>query len=335
NEERGNYVQCKEVEVDGVYKINGWQFVSTLEHTENGNIVRCADLKFSGNIPEGYLNCGPKCEHCNRIRDRKDTYLVYNEENDEFKQVGKSCLQGYTDGIDASVCASIMSILDECKNEESSFGVGYYDPYFSGDEVRQAAFYVVERFGYKKVDSDESSYMTICDLLKVDSNHKGFDDKIYEKKVEEMTNFLTENTDDTEYFRNAMLAWKKQYVEYRDISLMASFVNYYFKKLTKKEEVEKCKADWVGNEGDKISVKFESFRCVTSYSTEIGWHNFVTTLVYEFIGEDNNIYIWKTQKWIGDEDMRRLTQKTISGTIKAHEWFGGKKQNILTRCKLL
>ena len=37
---KGLYIPCYIMEVSGDYKHEGWEFIGTLEHTPNGNIIR-------------------------------------------------------------------------------------------------------------------------------------------------------------------------------------------------------------------------------------------------------------------------------------------------------
>lgn len=66
-----------------------------------------------GRVPERYRTAAKDCEHCHINRDRHDTYLVYNEDEDEWKQVGKTCLQSYTSGLNAETCALFASVMAE------------------------------------------------------------------------------------------------------------------------------------------------------------------------------------------------------------------------------
>ena len=104
-------IKCLEVEIEGEYKINDWTFVGTIEHGSSGNIIRSFDTSLEGKIPSKYRTIGQECEHCHKIRDRKDTYLVYNDKTNEFKQVGKTCLMGYTNGLSAEFCARLVDVF--------------------------------------------------------------------------------------------------------------------------------------------------------------------------------------------------------------------------------
>lgn len=79
-----------EVEVDGTVKANGWRFVATLEHSEKyGNIIRSAVNEDELAVPEFYRTCKCTCDHCKTNRRRNETFVIYNEEDDDWKQVGR------------------------------------------------------------------------------------------------------------------------------------------------------------------------------------------------------------------------------------------------------
>ena len=50
------------VDVEGFAKINNWEFIATIDHTENGNIIRnIVEIE----IPDRYRTSDGYCEHCN------------------------------------------------------------------------------------------------------------------------------------------------------------------------------------------------------------------------------------------------------------------------------
>ncbi|CAM6053382.1 unnamed protein product [Sphagnum tenellum] len=75
-----------------VPKIEGWTFIARIDHAnETGNIIRVVpNTKVA--VPERYRTSAPNCDHCNKIRRRRDTFVLHCEATDEFKIVGSSCL---------------------------------------------------------------------------------------------------------------------------------------------------------------------------------------------------------------------------------------------------
>ena len=157
------------VEVSGTAKVNDWEFVAELEHTENGNIIRGTGIY---EIPERYYTGKPVCEHCKSNRFRKNTYIVRNSTTGEFKQVGKSCLMDFTNGLSAEAVASYIAFFEEVIRGEQVLPGGSFERYVEITEFLQYVTETVNKFGYvKKADADygnEStcsraiSYMMVC-----------------------------------------------------------------------------------------------------------------------------------------------------------------------------
>lgn len=94
-------------------------------------------------------------------------------------------------------------------------------------------------------------------------------------------------------------------------------------------KAETSTADYVGNEGDKITVNLTFVQYFT-YTTCYSYHGELN-FIYKFKDENGNIFVWKTGKGIDFEEGKVYT---ISGTIKAHNEYKGEKQNVLSRCKV-
>ena len=361
-------VTCREVYVDGVYIVNGWEFVGTIEFTEIGNIIRLADSSFEGKIPVKYLHTPKICEHCGKIRNRKDTYLIYNVDSGEFKQVGSTCLLDYTKGLDADECASIMSCLTKVSNlcddyscdEESFFGNGFDSTSFGfdRDHVLPMVYAYVSKYGYERMFKGYGTAQDVKICVLRNWHYLGEEmSKYYEDRYnslvmpseEEMSaidNFAKEHlNDDFGYMRNASISWLKRSIEYRDFGLVASFVATYRKEM-KKQELQNAKIadsnnECVGNVGDRITIKVASLRCLWSNSIEVAWHTYANTFFYEIKDEEGHTFTWKSSTCLNtyfDKDscewIEQVQPKEIIATIKEHTTFRGLKQTVLTRGKV-
>jgi hypothetical protein len=82
-------VRYIDLEVEGVIPSeNGWSFIATVVHTDDGNIVRCVP---GYEVPAEYRDRPTWCDHCKTNRVRRDTYIVRHEDG-RIMQVGSSCL---------------------------------------------------------------------------------------------------------------------------------------------------------------------------------------------------------------------------------------------------
>jgi hypothetical protein len=102
------FVRRFRVEVTGTEpKYAGWQFIGTLEHTDEGNVLRMVPGKTA---PEQYRDCAPFCEHCKLKRTRKDTFLVHHVEKGTTTQVGSNCLVDFLGHENPQALAQLASI---------------------------------------------------------------------------------------------------------------------------------------------------------------------------------------------------------------------------------
>ena len=341
-------VECVEVFVEGTYAINGWQFVGTIEFTENGNIIRLADSSFEGKVPLKYLHTQKICEHCGKIRNRKDTYLVCSTEG-EFKQVGSSCLLDYTKGLDADECASIMSCLDQVMsltnkdydfdefrgNGFSSTGLGIGNTQL----LKQFAIGLVKVHGYKRMENGVGTVSDLTNLM-----FKNIPDDIYEtlyanvkpaseEEVEKIDEYAKDYFDSTnEYMRNASLAWCKKSIEYRDFGLIASFANTYLKDMQKRHEMSTTRVnEHVGNVGDRITFKVASARVLFIKDNSYYSYYAGASKVWEIIDTEGHTF-----KWSASFSTEIKPNDTITATVKAHsEYKSSIKQTVITRGKVI
>lgn len=336
------------VEAEGEAKAEGWVFAGTIEHTQAGNILRSVSDEYK--IPERYRNAKPYCEHCNTKRYRKDTYVVFNEETGEFKQVGKSCLQEYTNGLSIEMAACILRWLKSVE-EHCYYGGSSYKPYWEVTEVSKYFVETMKKFGWASSSAGESSTKNLgMNLYDLEHGAKWLF-KEEKRKYEELVakvEFDANNTSDeyieaalewarswdgheyNDYRENLKVIANMKYCEWKHLGYLASLFMAYDKEMEReikkmKRENERAKSQYVGEIKDRISCNISSFRELTWWENEWGM-----TFLYEFVTDEGNILIWKTSKWLDPE--KDIT--SITGTIKAHNEFRGIKQTELTRCKV-
>ena len=148
---------CTQYEVSSSYSysVPGWEFIGTIAHLDNGNAIRQANTEVT--VPEEFFSVPCRCDHCQTIRRRNDTYLVMETATGAFKQVGKQCLKEYT-GLNPVNCVWAMTIEEELYKMEFDpaeaashnfgFSLGYtgMDP----EEIKAIAYKEVKDHGYEK-----------------------------------------------------------------------------------------------------------------------------------------------------------------------------------------
>lgn len=327
-----------DVEVSGRAIINNWVFVATLEHTDKGNIVRAYDGQ---EVPQWAYAIEAKCDHCKTKHNRKDTYIIRNTETGEFKQVGRSCLKDFTNGLSAEMVAAYLSYLDTI--EKSSVEFTHSKPYY---DVKEYLFYVAEtvkHFGYlSKANAGYNGTPTSCRAFRYmvcpnAQERKEMESIGFEACTEENENtvvtalqWLNAQDDDFGYIHNLKIACSREYCESRDFGIIASLLPAHFKAMEKESErlareaakANKPKTNWVGEVGERIEI-IADCKCVASWYSDFG-----PGYLYKFTSNDGNTFTWKTGKAVDDGKV------VLKGTIKAHTEFNGEKQTELTRCKI-
>lgn len=343
------------VEVEGTVKHDGWRFIAVVDHHESGNVIRAYDTTLS--VPNRYRHCGPECEHCNKIRSRKDTYIVYNEETQEFKQVGKSCLQEYTNGISAESVAAFIETFGKLE-AAGGYSGSSFERYFELDEIVRYAFECVKHFGYEKAydsfgDRNENSTRSrVSDYLAVNTGRCWLTAELQEaikKEMEEVhfdadseyavesarkaVEWIISQNDDNEYMQNLKVICSDRYIKGRDFGLVCSLpaaYNRHLKNVAYEEKkaaersAEKNSSKYQGEVGSRISINLKSIECISSWDNQFG-----TTWLYKMIDNEDNIYIWYASKSVDTDAV-----KSVTGTVKDHSEYDGVKQTVLTRCKV-
>lgn len=347
--------ECLILSVNFDIKINGWQFIASIDHLNTGNIVKSAVSDIT--LPEKYRTAKyTTCDHCHTSRYRKQTHIVYNENTNEFKQVGSSCLKVYT-GLDV---ANIVAFAD-LYNAISSYNGGEdmrdfldYSGFFNSDKylnVRDEiclAYDLVNIYGYEKKGGKTSTAGRVANMedyfngylakyqpkkyreLKETFETKGikfYSDESY-KKADEIIKYVLSQKVTNDYMNNMHVLLENKEVERKYRNFIVSAVAVYNKGLEREKEYQQQHANdmtskHVGNVGERLNILVKSCNTVTSWETEFG-----TTYIYKFIDVNDNIYTWKTTKVFRD-DITSLT-----GTVKTHNDYKGIKQTELTRCKV-
>ena len=340
------------VEAEGKAVVNGWKFIASVEHTEKGNIInRIGEIE----VPERYYSSKAICEHCNSKRYRKDTYIVMNEESGEFKQVGKSCLNDFTNGLSAEAVAQYISLFNELIQGEAPCG-GRGERYYKSETILRYAAETIKHFGYVRTqDSGISTasrsfdyycvkyggWMLLEDVRKKliqEMDSVGFNEDSADtvQTVADALSWVSQQEESNNYIHNLKTACGLEYVTGRNLGILISLFPTYNRELEYQAEKSERERQWaaeraseansqhIGNIGDRITVQVNSVVCLTSWETEWG-----ITRVYKIVDANGNVYTWKTSSFIEEDKVN-----TIKGTVKEHKEFRGINQTELTRCKV-
>lgn len=335
------------VECEGTAKVNGWRFIGTVDKTEQGNLIRstCEDVV----VPERYRTSELECEHCHSARHRKSTYIIYNDDTKEFKQVGSSCLCDFTGGLSAEGTAEYIALFDELIKGEAPCEGYTYEKWFDIKKVLSYAVEIVNLVGYTSTTGwGESTRSRVADNYRYDDQslwsksdkkdvedfrakyHPDFERPEVVAEVEAILNYFLDNTEESDYMKNLKILAFAPYIRAKDLGYVVSMVPTYNKHMdkvraAKKAEIEGQTSTHVATVGARVSFKIDSVTVVA------GWYNdFGYTTRYKIVDDKGNVYMWDTSSTIYTEDR----PDTLTGTVKKHDEFRGVKQTWLTRCKV-
>ena len=333
------------VEAEGIARVNGWQFVASVEHTEKGNILNKAT---EVEVPERYYTGAPYCEHCGN-RNLKYTFIIHNEETGEFKQVGRNCLCDFTHGMSAEGIAQYMSAFDELIVGEAPMPGCSIERYYGTEEYLRYAWETIRHFGYVKTANREDRPTRDRALAYYEVEHGGYRGMMaeagrkYSREMKavgfdakspeavDMTakalEWLDAQPEDNNYMHNLKVACALEYVTWKNLGILASLFPTFNRELEREAERRRReenakKSEWVGEVGKRIELKPVEVICVTGWETQWGY-----TCIYRITDEAGNVFTWKTAKDIAED------VKKIKGTVKAHNEYRGTKQTELTRCE--
>lgn len=329
---RGQKARFITVSAEGVARVNGWEFIGTIQHIKPINAVRAFNTEVD--IPERFYTADPVCEHCNSKRVRKDTYIVRNLASGEYKQVGKSCLLDFTGGLSAEAAAQYTSYFDQL--EQGKTPTAGFKVYQSTLDVLQYAVEAVQLYGYRKTDSfEQSTVATVREqLFKLTGYQLAVEFNVdragNKEKAQTVLAWVDTLNAPMGYLSNLKAVCSKENCEPRDFGLVVSAVAAYdrateAKRIKEAEKTAEAASEHIGTIGERIQLTVSDVRCITHWYTDFG-----TTYVYKITDDKGNVYTWKTGK-----ELFEVTIKTLKGTVKDHNLYNGTKQTELTRCTVV
>jgi len=297
-------------------KINDYSFIAALKHLSDGQV-----LCFGQNVPEEFKNSKSECDHCKVNRSRNKTYLLYNELENKYIQVGSSCIEDFFKGSSIKDIEKTFDIISEINSLKTNLEkININKSTYLVHQYLSVVSAIIRDYSWSPKNSDYPTYQRAFDEL--NSIEITAFEEIQARNAVDWVNNLSAKDLENNYFHNIKTIIDHGFVTIETAPLAASIINSFLKNKPKVENI----SQFVGNIGDKsifdlkFSKKFEFFS------------KFGTTYLYSFEDNHGNYFTWKTSKFINFEDNKKYV---IVGTIKNHILYKEKyKQTELTRCKV-
>jgi hypothetical protein len=265
-------------------------------------------------------------------------------ETGEWKEVGSTCVRDFI-GYDPSAFMFYASIdfPDLCGRCGDSFGRNLHS--FRLNDVLTVTNAVISKFGWRSKsaaynEGGESTADRVWDNLDPSPeflrNHSDElvtvtdDDKKIASDAYEY--FKTVDAGDNDYLMTCKKIAELGYVPYKHMGYACSMINGYNRYLEKESykknlTISTPVSGWVGEVKERITVKV---KCL--FSKEIETMYGLSTL-FIFVDEKGNIF--KTFYSGSNMNAEKDGVYDLTGTVKRHSEYKGKKETMLNRCKVV
>ncbi len=328
------YINAK-IDLDQKIKLNDWHFFGTIEHFTKRNIIHLSPTYFNAHIPAEFKTVNPECNHCQTIRNRKDTYLIVNN-NGQFKQVGKTCLTDFTGHKSAEAIVKFLhhvtDLTSKIADNDDYFGYGGSAYIEVANFLPHVAQSVID-CGWHSMTKvkNEGGISTRDDALNNYNDAKEPSQKALNLS-EKALNWILSQSDKvdnmTPYMYKLYSIAEFGAMEYRNLGIVASLIGTYMREIEHKKLTEKLQVSvYVGELKERLN--FNRLECISVKFWPCKYNG--TKYANMFRDDDGNIFLWDTPTYDFSEDVGNF----FSGkaTIKKHKEFNGIKQTWLARCK--
>jgi hypothetical protein len=324
-------------------KVQGWQFVASLEHTEEGNITH----NISGeDLPSKYRDCDAWCDHCQTRRNRKDTFVVRSET--EYKQVGTNCLADFL-GVDGTMYANMAEIYYTASelagaSEGESWGSGgaEYD-YLDAFLYHVAEVIGIEGWMSRKI-ARERELPSTSDIAYRHMHPGPYErksDRLYDKPSEKSVELAKESitwcenlsdveVENSEYLHNIRIIARRGIIGAKQYGYAASIVSAYQRTLVEQANRNRQAQQAAISEYVGVIGKRQNFTVMVEKVLQLDGA-YGTSHMHIMTDDKGNRLTWFSTGKVLDTGVLLL----IKGTPKKHEEYKGTKQTILSRCALV
>lgn len=331
--------------------VAGFEFAATLQHEDGDVIVRRMPF-FNADVDlSAYYHADPSnCDHCGLDRRRKDTFVVYNAETGETKQVGRQCIKDFLGFNDPERVAKFAEYL---RDRLDSFGSDDYDDEdgWSGPRGEQGwetdwflanVEQMIRNHGWISKgsagwDQEPTSSEAFYNMVNYGEYGKYDRKPLFEEVEQDSIDFAKPvlewargefTKDGNEFEHNMAVALKSDYVTRRTKGLVAYAVQAYRKHLSIEAEKKAAANDLnehVGTVGQR-----QTFESLTVTDERYIEGNYGTTTLYTLKDTEGRTY-----KWFASNDILTVGDTyNLTATIKKHDEFRGVNQTVLTRAKV-
>lgn len=339
------------IEIDyPIIAVGNWSVVGLIEPIEGEaqrNSVILFGLPESEAMPlvEKHACADIDCDHCETKRKRNQSFLVKNEDTQDIKQVGNTCVEDYT-GIDpksALFLASLHEVITEFGRDSYDYAGGMSNKAHHGYDPKgllSDAAFIIEHFGYtsntmakeKDMESTLSMVERIGDILREsngklrESHDEGEDRRMaFAQQVIDWSQTLAEDNSYKINIKN-VLAGAVIYGRHQQ-ALAISAISAYQRDMALRAQREAEPSDHIGTIKEKLLMPLTLQRVIT-FPSQYGTGYRINAVDADF----NKV------SWVTSAPPNELCQPDMIGkqftaefTVKDHEEFRDEQVTAITR----
>lgn len=318
-------------------KINGWRFIASVDHQNYPSynvILNLSDVDLTH-----YRSADPICEHCGHKRSRKNTYVVYNDNEDKTLQVGSTCVRDFTGHGDAEKILNLFKyVMYEMCNFEKVNEIRCDPRIDTLDYVRIVAELILKDGFVSRQSHDESTadhaqwiYNDIKHFSKFMKNELTDDgEKILKYVMNNYLNSLKEKPFLNDFEENIKNFLSDSSFQFRYVGFVAVAVNSAIKQLQyeteRKNRTKNCPNEYVGEVGERLEMT------VKVLSKKGFFSDFGYSRRYSLQTPEGNRLTWFTS---GTKEFDEGDEIKMKFRVKKFNEYKGMKSTIITRPTIL
>jgi len=338
-----------EIEVQGQPpKFAGWKFVATIEHLGEDNIIKTIPGEEDLNMK--YRTDPNTCDHCHKIRSRKNTYIVRHMESGAEKRIGSSCIRDFLGHESpehvAQMCAYLWSLIKESE-EFDGFGSGIgFSWSVSAAHWMTVTAAIIRTLGWKsrgQVKNESEMGMgggsATADIANEYVFGKGKSAEQLRREIpltDEDTQTAAESLEwakqidpDTtsDYLNNLRVLAKREAFGMGHLGLGSAMVYSYLREKNRLEEKKRLEqVTGVSEHISEVGKRVEMIvRVIGVYPKESNWG--LQTIV-KFIANGKDKAVWFAS---GEPGYKLGEVVKVKATVKKHSEYQGTKETTLNR----
>ena len=334
-------------------KIEGYDLVGSVDY--DPTVVKTRP-GFEGDLSR-FRDSGAICEHCNKTRSRKTTYLLQDTEG-KLTQVGSTCVHDFL-GIDVKEFYQAVRCWDHDYDYTGEPALVAYEAI----QLLNVTQLVIEECGWvsgtKAREWGKASTAMSVKWFQ-DETRKGNKRELkdyfgedYEAKLETYTaksarviEWVASVEDDSDYMLNLKAILAERFVKFANVnfavSAVAAYDRYLERKASKSDFAKLCETSkYVGAIGDKFGRKLSKVdrtkgkashpaieaALMSKRSFDNDWG---TSHLIKFVTDEGIVFEWWASTSLPEIEAGQRV--SIKATLKKRSEFKGLKSNVLTRC---